>query len=142
MEVSVIISAIIPTCATIIVGVILSKQIVSQKEMIDNYKNYIAATDWEKVKKFYEGVEIPKLKREFLGHIHNFEDLHNELYANSTELHTNAAQLDAKRVAQIKELITFILLTLKQFPKEQAIEIIEQRLPNCKPYLLKYLDKL
>ncbi|MBW7838193.1 MAG: hypothetical protein H3C36_00845 [Chitinophagaceae bacterium] len=59
MDWTALLTITIPTLTTAIVGVILKKQIKSQKDTISRLQNYIQTVSWEKVRDFYENIHIP-----------------------------------------------------------------------------------
>lgn len=54
-----LIVSLISIATTSIVGIILSNQIRSQKEIITNLNKYIETVDWEYVKNYYEAFKVP-----------------------------------------------------------------------------------
>jgi len=51
--------SILSILTTVIVSIILNRQIKSQKTIITSLQDYIKATDWKEVKEFYDVFKVP-----------------------------------------------------------------------------------
>lgn len=115
MDISSILTIAIPTIATTIVGIILKKQINSQNQIIQNYKDYIQTTDWKKVKEQYETFTIPEL-----------ENLHITDKLNTLRnIYIERKKYDDRVKQEFEELLATCVFCLKQLDKEQAKKIVE-----------------
>ncbi len=57
-----LIATTVSIVATVIVGIILSRQIKSQKTIIKNLQEYINTTSWKDVQNYYDEFKVPSEK--------------------------------------------------------------------------------
>jgi hypothetical protein len=90
MDLIQIITVLIPTAATAIVGVILKNQIDSQKQTISDLKEYINTTSWKEVKDYYETHKVPTEKeitrQQVINEYGSTTEQYNELIDDYNEL--------------------------------------------------------
>ncbi len=115
MDIITILTIGIPTLASIVVGVILRKQINSQNELLANYKNYIETTDWKKIKEHYENYVIPQL-----------EELYTRNNLNSIrDVVANSQKYEERIKKEFEELLSVCVFCLKRMEKEDAMKLID-----------------
>lgn len=116
-----LILAIISIATTSIVGIILYRQIKSQKEIIQNYRTYIETLDIDRFKKYIETAESLSQKK-ILIEKENYE-IETERFKSKT------AEKYAKQSTEMAMLIAYFFNTNSKATKDEKLELLKKALP-------------
>lgn len=109
---------------TIVVGVILSRQIKSQAEILNNYKDYINTIDLNKIKHFY--------------------DLEKSSIITQAEIETQnfIKTIDSEFQHQFDEMATFTYVMLSKMTKEQRELAMQKYLTFSQKLFIDQLNEI
>jgi protein-arginine kinase len=108
---------------TIVVGVILYRQIKSQLELLNNYKDYINTIDLNKLKQYH--------------------DMEKMSIATRSEIETQSfiQNIDSEFHHQFDEMATFTYMMLSQMTKEQRELAIRKHLTFSRKLFIELLKE-
>lgn len=109
---------------TIVVGVILSRQIKSQAEILNNYKDYISTIDLNKIKQFH--------------------DLEKSSIITQAEIETRnfIQKIDSDFHHQFDEMATFTYIMLSKMTKEQREVAMQKYLTFSQKLFVEQLREI
>ena len=109
---------------TIVVGIILSRQIKSQAEILNSYKDYINTIDLNKIKQFH--------------------DLEKSSIVTKAEIETQRfiQNIDADFHHQFDEMATFTHITLSKMTKEQRELTMQKYLTFSQELFTEHFKKI